>query len=74
MRVILEGGGSDTEHLELADDQPPPATVEPAGESYGPVLDYYDQHMRDITGRWRYRLVVEFRAMPRGYEAPRVKP
>jgi hypothetical protein len=74
MRVILEGGGSDTEHLELADDQPPPATVEPAGESYGPVLDYYDQHMRDITGRWRYRLRVEYRPMKPAHSTINVKP
>ena len=73
LRFILEGGASDTQRLEL-DVEEPPAHVNRGDERYGPVLDHWDQHMRDIAGRWRYRIVVEYRAMPRGYEAPRVKP
>jgi hypothetical protein len=74
IRVILEGGESDTQRLELDGEEPPAQVERPDGERYGPVLDHWDRHMRDITGRWRYRIRVEHRDMPRGYEAPRVKP
>lgn len=73
VRIVLEGGRSDLERRELDQNEPPQHWMS-GGERYEPVVDHWDQPMRDITGRWRYRLRVEHRAMPRGYEAPRVKP
>lgn len=73
LRIILEGGRADTDRDELELEQPPPF-VERGGERYEPVLSHYDEHLRDVAGRWRYRLMSPYRAMPRGYEAPRVKP
>ena len=74
VRVILEGGRSDTERLDLDLDRPPPYISRPGGERYDPVLDHHDQPMRDIADRWRYRLASPYRPMPHGYEAPRIKP
>lgn len=73
LRIIFEGGKSDTERLEL-DAEQPPARVERDGERYGPVLDHYDRHMRDITGAWRFRVLVPFREMDPGHSALDVKP
>jgi hypothetical protein len=73
VQMILEGGRSDTGRLDL-DGQLPPASVDRQGELYEPVLSHSDQHLRDISGRWRYQLCSPYRAMPRGYEALRIKP
>lgn len=73
LRVILEGGNSDTQRDDLQLDQPPPY-LDRGGERYGQVLSHFDEHLRDIAGRWRYRLEVEHRAMKPGHRAIDVKP
>lgn len=71
--IVLEGGRSDLERHDLDLGEPPSHWLS-RGERYEPVLDHWDQRMRDVNGRWRYRIRVAHRAMPRGYEAPRIKP
>lgn len=71
--VVLEGGRSDLEWFDLAQSDPP-EQIERSNERYGPVLSHYDQHLRDISGRWRYRLVIEHQVMQPAHAAIDVRP
>lgn len=71
--VVLEGGGSDPERLEV-DETEPPLHLDRGGERYAQVLSHFDQHLPDISGRWRYRIVVQHQAMPLAHAAIMVKP
>lgn len=73
LRIILEGGSSDTQLLDLDADHPPPH-LDRAGEVYAPVLSHFDEHLRDITGRWRYRYRPAWQEMQPGHSALAVKP
>jgi len=73
VRVVLEGGRSDTEGLEL-DEWAPPLHIDRSGERYGQVLSHYDEHLRDVAGRWRYRVVVEHQVMQPAHSAIDVRP
>lgn len=73
LSIVLEGGRSDLERLEL-DHAVPPPHLDRGGERYGQVLSHFDEHLRDISGRWRYRIVVKHQAMSPAHSAIPVKP
>lgn len=51
LRIVFEGGQSDTDRLDLAVDRPPAYVSSPGSERYDLVLDHHDQPMEDIAGR-----------------------
>ncbi|MBB3328462.1 hypothetical protein [Microlunatus antarcticus] len=49
LRIILKGGRSDTQRLELDVDSAP-EHLEQDGERYEPVLSHYDEHLATSPG------------------------
>lgn len=73
LSIILEGGDSDTQQLKVQLDRPP-HHLDRHGERYGQVLSHFDEHLRDIAGRWRYRIQVDYQRMQPAHSAISVKP